>query len=99
MPDQSGVGDALAERLQKMGVEVLRVKDAPDADTLTNLLKTWLAAGAVPGVYWLPALDNEGKLSEMDLGSWHEALRVRVKSLYATMHVLYEQIADRKSVV
>ena len=24
---------------------------------------------------------------------WHEALRVRVKSLYATMRILYEQIA------
>ena len=29
----------------------------------------------------------------MDLASWHEALRVRVKSLYATMRILYEQIA------
>ena len=27
------------------------------------------------------------------LPSWHEALRVRVKSLYATMRVLYEQVA------
>jgi len=93
MPDRSGVGDALAERLQTMGVEVLRVKDAPDTDTLANLLKTWLAAGAVHGLYWLPALDNEGNLSDMDLTSWHEALRVRVKSLYAAMRVLYEQIA------
>ena len=29
----------------------------------------------------------------MDLAAWHEALRVRVKSLYTTMRVLYEQIA------
>ncbi len=29
----------------------------------------------------------------MDLASWHEALRVRVKSLYTTMRTLYEQIA------
>ena len=29
----------------------------------------------------------------MDLAAWHEALRVRVKSLYATMRVLYEQVA------
>ena len=93
MPDKSGVGDALAERLQTLGVEVLRVKEASDADTLATLLKSWLAAGPVHGVYWLPALDNEGNLREMDLGSWHEALRVRVKSLYATMRVLYEQIA------
>ena len=29
----------------------------------------------------------------MSLASWHEALRVRVKSLYTTMRNLYEQIA------
>ncbi len=95
MPDKSGVGDTLAERLRKMGVEVLNinVKDAPDTDTLTTLLKSWLAAGPVHGIYWLPALDNEGKLGDMDLANWHEALRVRVKSLYATMRIMYEQIA------
>ena len=46
------------------------------------------------GVYWLPALDNEGSLRDMDLATWHEAVRVRVKSLYATMRTLYEQIAQ-----
>src|ERR1035441_6757104 len=85
--------EMLAERLQKMGVEVLRATDAPDNDTLANLLKGWLAAGPVHGVYWLPALDNEGDLITMNLASWHEALRVRVKSLYATMRILFEQIA------
>ncbi len=97
MPDKSGVGDALAQRLQTMGVEVLRVvlrsNETLDADALTNRLKSWLAAGPVQGVYWLPALDNEGNLRDMDLASWHEALRVRVKSLYATMRILYEQVA------
>ena len=93
MPDKSGVAVALAERLQKMGVEVLRVTGTPDADTLAKQLKSWLAAGPVHGVYWLPALDNEGNLKEMKLASWHEALRVRVKSLYATMRILFEQVA------
>ncbi len=45
------------------------------------------------GVYWLPALDNEGALRDLDLATWHEALRLRLKSLYTTMRVLYEQIA------
>jgi NAD(P)-dependent dehydrogenase (short-subunit alcohol dehydrogenase family)/acyl carrier protein len=93
MPDKSGVGDALAQRLQTMGVEVLRVEDASEADALANCLKSWLAAGPVHGVYWLPALDNEGNLSEMNLAGWHDALRLRVKSLYATMRILYEQVA------
>ena len=97
MPDKSGVGDALAQRLQTMGVEVLRVvlsnNEMLHADALENRLKSWLAAGPVHGVYWLPALDNEGNLRDMDLAGWHEALRVRVKSLYATMRILYEQVA------
>jgi hypothetical protein len=44
-------------------------------------------------VYWLPALDNEGIFTDMSFATWHEALRVRVKSLYAAMRILYEQIA------
>ena len=93
MPDKSGVGDALAQRLQTMGVEVLRLNETLDADALKNLLESWMAAGPVHGVYWLPALDNEGSLSEMDLATWHGALQTRVKSLYATMRILYEQVA------
>ncbi len=93
MPDKSGVGDALAQRLQTLGVEVLRLNERLDAEALKNLLESWVAAGPVHGVYWLPALDNEGNLSEMDLATWHEALRIRVKSLYATMRILYEKVA------
>ena len=93
VPDKGGVAEALAQQLQAMGVEVLRIEGAPDADTLAACLKDWLAAGPVHGVYWLPALDNEGNLSEMDLATWHEAIRVRVKSLYTTMRTLYDQIA------
>jgi len=93
MPDKSGVGDALAERLQTLGVEVLRLEQTPDVEALATRLKNLLAVGPVHGVYWLPALDNEGDLAAMNLASWHEALRVRVKSLYATMRILYEQVA------
>ena len=31
----------------------------------------------------------------MDLAQWHEALRIRVKSLYPTMRTLYDRIAPR----
>ena len=93
MSDKSGVGDALAKRLKALDVEVLRIKHGMETDTLTNLLKNWLAAGTVHGVYWLPALDDEGDLRKLDFASWHEGLQVRVKSLYATMRVLYEQVA------
>jgi malonyl CoA-acyl carrier protein transacylase len=80
MPDQGGVAEALAARLRAAGVDVLMLDGAP-------------VTGPVHGVYWLPALDPEGSLRDMDLAAWREALRVRVKALYATMRGLYDQIA------
>ena len=91
--DAGGVAQLLADRLEKKGVEVLRVATAADPAVLVRDLGTWLATGKVQGVYWLPALDNEGPLGTMDAATWHESLRVRVKSLYAAMRILYEQIA------
>jgi malonyl CoA-acyl carrier protein transacylase/NAD(P)-dependent dehydrogenase (short-subunit alcohol dehydrogenase family) len=94
MPDKGGVADALVQRLRTTGVEVLQIEGAPTADELTVSLKTWLAAGPIHGVYWLPALDFEGHLSDMDATTWREAVRVRVKLLYTAMRALYEQVAQ-----
>jgi NAD(P)-dependent dehydrogenase (short-subunit alcohol dehydrogenase family) len=77
VPDEGGVGEALIARLHKLGVEVL---------TLTSTVD-----GPVHGVYWLPALDDEGPVEGMDLNAWHEALRRRVGSLYTLMRQLYAQ--------
>jgi acyl transferase domain-containing protein len=93
MTDRFGVGTALAQRLQALGVEVLLVEDAPGAEALASRLKAWMAAGPVHGVYWLPALDDEGHIRNLDAAAWHEGVRIRVKLLYTTMRSLYEQIA------
>jgi acyl transferase domain-containing protein/NAD(P)-dependent dehydrogenase (short-subunit alcohol dehydrogenase family) len=93
MPDKAGTAEALTRELKAKGVELLIIENTPSPDALNDLLKTWLAAGPIHGVYWLPTLDNEGSISNMDLTTWHEALRVRVKSLYTTMRTLYEPIA------
>jgi acyl transferase domain-containing protein len=93
MPDKSGVADALTEALKAKGVEVLRLEPAADPESFTKLLQTWIASGPMHGVYWLPALDNEGALSTMTPATWHEAVRVRVKSLFTTMRGLLDQIA------
>src|SRR5206468_1223449 len=78
--DSGGVGDALAGELCALGVEVVSIEDA--------------AAGTpVHGVFWLPALDYEGDLRNMDLAQWRESLRIRVKSLYEGMRAIYTQIA------
>ena len=71
MSDSSGVADVFEQRLQTMGVAVLRIENAPETDALVNRLKSWLGAGPVHGVYWLPALDNEGDLRDLDLTRWH----------------------------
>jgi acyl transferase domain-containing protein/NAD(P)-dependent dehydrogenase (short-subunit alcohol dehydrogenase family)/acyl carrier protein len=93
MPDKGGVADALTKHLQSLGVEVLRIEGAPDADALIATLKSWVAMGPIQGVYWLAALDHGTSIRLMDLPGWREALRVRVKLLYTTMRALYEQIA------
>ncbi len=95
MPDKGGVADALAKCLATMGVAVLRIEGAPDADALISLLKNWIAAGPVQGVYWLPALDQEEAIRKLDLQTWHEGLRVGVKSLYTTMRALYENVSSK----
>ncbi len=92
MPDKGGVGQALTERLRALGVEVLCIEGTPEADTLAGVLKAWTATGAVNGVFWLPALDNEGDLRKLDSTSWRDAVRVRVKLLYTTMRTLYEHM-------
>ncbi|MGA2113600.1 MAG: SDR family NAD(P)-dependent oxidoreductase [Bryobacteraceae bacterium] len=51
------------------------------------------AEAPVNGVYWLPALDDEGDLVGMTFASWREAVDLRLKSLYRTMRTLYDQVA------
>ncbi len=93
MPDAGCVADALAQMLHSKGVEVLRLDRTQTAEALTATLNSWVAAGPIDGIYWLPALDHEGDLRKMDLATWHQAIGIRLKSLYVTMRVVYEQIA------
>ena len=93
MCDRGGVADSLTDQLDNRGVAVLRIPAGTEAGALLSMVETWLAGGPVQGVYWLPALDNEGLISTMNSHTWRENLRVRVKALYATMRKLYDQIA------
>jgi len=94
MPDKSGVADALAQQLQARGAEVLKADRDWGPETLVAELRKWSSEGPIAGIYWLPALDVEGDHNKMDLPVWHEALRVRVKSLYYTMRTLYDQVGE-----
>lgn len=95
MSDQGGVGKALAAKLEKLGVQVLLISDAPDAEALTRRIEEWKSQGPIQGVYWLAALDQEGDIASMSLSTWREATRVRVKLLYTAMRALYDQIGNR----
>jgi len=92
MRDHGGVGDALEKLLRATGVDVLRMDGSLDDDGVTSLLNNWTAAGPIHGVYWLPALDHEGDLSQLDLATWHDAVRTRVKLMYTAMRALYEHV-------
>ncbi|MGZ5400871.1 MAG: SDR family oxidoreductase, partial [Nocardioides sp.] len=93
MRDEGGVGDALVKRLRKAGATALVLDPGTPTDEVLAQLAEWTADGPVTGVYWLAALDDEGDLAAYDLAAWHEALRRRVKALYATMRHLWEDDA------
>ncbi len=93
MMDQGGVGKALVSRLQKRGVTVLPFEVAPATDAMVEQLQAWLAEGPIQGVYWLPALDVEPGIEEMELAAWREQNRIRVKNLFNAMRTLYTSVA------
>ena len=74
MPDQGGVSSSLAGRLQKLGVEVLAIEGAPEVKALEAQAAEWTVAGPIHGVYWLPALDDEGPLAEVEPEQWGAGL-------------------------
>src|SRR5207302_7403166 len=85
MADEGRVAQALVRRLDSLGVSTLVLAaGCADAD-IESRLTAWLDAGAIQGVYWLPALDAEPDIGDLDLAGWREALRRRVKSLHAAV--------------
>jgi NAD(P)-dependent dehydrogenase (short-subunit alcohol dehydrogenase family)/acyl carrier protein len=91
--DEGGVASALAAALGKRGVVVLSLGGATPTEEVTSRLGGWLKDGPVQGVFWLPALDVEPAIADMDLAGFREANRRRVKNLHAAMRVLYDAVA------
>jgi NAD(P)-dependent dehydrogenase (short-subunit alcohol dehydrogenase family)/acyl carrier protein len=92
MPDRGGVGDALVARLKRRGVEVLVLERESEAEGLTEQIESWSREGPICGLYWLPALDEEGDVYGMGKDQWKAAIRVRVELLFAAARALYESI-------
>jgi acyl transferase domain-containing protein/NAD(P)-dependent dehydrogenase (short-subunit alcohol dehydrogenase family)/acyl carrier protein len=93
MHDEGKVGQALVKRLKKRGVTVLPLDPSGEADKLEAQVKGWLDEGLIQGVYWLPALDVEPGLEEMDLATWRALNQKRVKNLYTIMRALYDAVS------
>jgi malonyl CoA-acyl carrier protein transacylase len=91
--DHGGVGKALVSRLEKRGVAVLALDAQQAGEALEAQVRAYLGEGQVQGVYWLPALDAEPPLEELELEAWRELNRQRVKNLYLAMRALYESIS------
>ncbi|HSE72848.1 MAG TPA: SDR family oxidoreductase, partial [Nocardioidaceae bacterium] len=90
MRDEGGVADALLKALSTAGVTALPIDPGTPTEQILQSLEEWRSQGEIAGVYWLAALDDEGPHSSLDLAGWREALRRRVKALYATMRRLYD---------
>ncbi|MGE5222611.1 MAG: SDR family NAD(P)-dependent oxidoreductase [Omnitrophica WOR_2 bacterium] len=97
MPDQGRVGDELARQLRERQVQTLILEEDFQSDTLEERLQSWLSEGPIQGVYWLPALDVEPALEDMELEDWREHNRRRVKNLYLTMRKLYNSVQGHGS--
>ena len=91
--DEGGVASLSGTLLEKRGVTVLPLDGATPTPEVTSRLDGWLKDGPMQGVFWLPALDVEPAMAEMDLAAFREANRRRVKNLHATMQVLYDSVA------
>ncbi|MGZ4664248.1 MAG: SDR family NAD(P)-dependent oxidoreductase [Frankiaceae bacterium] len=88
--DRGGVGEALAERLRRLRVQVLSLNAGAEREAVVGQVDAWRDAGAMHGVYWLPALDDEGPIPAMDAVTWRGALRARGKNLADTLRRLYD---------
>jgi acyl transferase domain-containing protein len=88
MLDEGNVGGALVNQLTMAGATTLTLSPGIATDELLAQLEAWCQEAPIDGVYWLPALDDDGDLGDYDLARWREALRRRVKALYATMRHL-----------
>jgi malonyl CoA-acyl carrier protein transacylase len=91
--DQGGVAAALVRALEKRGVLVLALDGAAATEDVGTRLAGWLKDGPVQGVFWLPALDPEPAVADMDLAGFRENNRRRVKNLHAAMRTLYDAVA------
>jgi malonyl CoA-acyl carrier protein transacylase len=87
--DEGKAARYLGYRLRARKTKVLIVKDATP-ETVFQEVQAWQQEGPIDGVYFLPALDIEPPLIEMNLAQWRTEQEKRIKTLYALMRALPE---------
>ena len=80
-PTAENLGAALRAAREARGLSLREV---------ARQVEQWRSESPIDGVFWLPALDDEGDHRQLDVDGWREALRLRVKDLHAVMRALYD---------
>ena len=83
-------GDALARKLSARKVEVLRLSARLNLDEINHKLNGYLAGGPIHGIYFLPSLEAEPGLKDMNAKDWQSGLDERLYSLVTIMKALPE---------
>ncbi len=83
--------DPLARKLTALKLQVLRLDVNLDSAAITEKMTAWLAEGPLAGVYFLPALEVEPKLSKMTAEDWQKGLEDRLYSLFTIMKAMPEE--------
>ena len=94
MPDEGGVGLALARKLDALGAEVVLVEGEPQPAELADLARQWLEAGPVDGVFWLPALDGTDRVADSSSEEWWATIDRTVKCMHSALQVLWEALGE-----
>ncbi len=85
--DRGKVAGLLAGQLAAHGVAVCRLDLGSPTAEVAEAVRGFVSAGRVDGLFWLPALDADLAVGEMDLASFREETRRRVKTLFAAAKV------------
>ena len=85
--DQGRVYDLLAQQLRARKAAVLVLEPGLPQE-VESVVQDWQAEGPVQGVFFLPTLDIEASVAEMDFTEWQTELDRRILPLYTAMRVL-----------
>jgi malonyl CoA-acyl carrier protein transacylase len=88
---QPETAEPLIQKLTEGKLAVLRLSARLTSEEIGAKLSAWLAEGPIAGVYFLPALEVEPGLAEMNIQDWQAGLEERLYCLVAIMKALPEE--------